>query len=202
MIPCFFTLLLMTKELIVEDQFIVELFFSEPDSALEELRSKYENYCHTIAFNILGNNEDCDECVNDMLLRVWNSIPPNRPENLAAYVGKITRNLALDMLRKTKAERRGGGESQIAFEELGDILHGKNELAQMEDSKEIQEALNRFLGALSKTERGVFMRRYWMMEPVAVIASTYGMSLSKASSMLHRLRQRLKKQLEKDGINL
>lgn len=72
----------------------------------------------------------------------------------------------------------------------------------MEDSKEIQEALNRFLGALSKTERGVFMRRYWMMEPVAVIASTYGMSLSKASSMLHRLRQRLKKQLEKDGINL
>ena len=106
------------------------------------------------------------------------------------------------MLRKNNAERRGGGESQIAFEELGDILHGNNELAQMEDSKEIQEALNRFLDSLSKTERGVFMRRYWMVEPVAVIASTYGMSLSKASSMLHRLRQRLKKQLEKDGINL
>lgn len=186
----------------MEDQFIVELFFSEPDSALEQLRAKYEHYCHTVAFNILGNNEDCDECINDMLLRVWNSIPPNRPENLAAYVGKITRNLALDKMRKSKAERRGGGEASIAIEELGDILHSDNELERLEDSKEIQEALNRFLESLSKTERGVFMRRYWMMEPVAMIASTYGMSLSKASSMLHRLRQRLKKQLEKDGINL
>lgn len=186
----------------MEDQFIVELFFSDPDSALEELRNKYEHYCHTIAFNILGNPQDCDECVNDMLYRIWNSIPPNRPDNLAAYVGKITRNLALDMLRKSKANRRGGGESQIAIEELGDILHSENELERLEDSKEIQDALNRFLASLSKTERSVFLQRYWMMEPVAAIASMYGMSLSKVSSMLHRLRQRLKKQLEKDGIHL
>lgn len=186
----------------MEDNLIVDMFFSEPDSALEELRTKYENYCHTIAFNILGSNEDCEECINDMLLRVWNSIPPNRPENLAAYVAKITRNLALDRLRKNKAERRGGGESQIAMEELGDILHGADELSRLEDSKEIQEALNRFLATLTKTERGVFLRRYWMMESISVIASTYGMSLSKASSMLHRLRQRLKKHLEKEGIYL
>ena len=123
----------------MEDQFIVELFFSEPDSALEELRTKYENYCHTIAFNILGNNEDCDECVNDMLLRVWNSIPPNRPENLAAYVAKITKAPGAGYPAQKQCRTKSGGESQIAFEELGDILHGNNELAQMEDSKKYRK---------------------------------------------------------------
>lgn len=186
----------------MEDQQIVELFFTDPNSALEELRSKYENYCHTVAFNILGNNEDCEECLNDTLLRVWNSIPPNKPTNLSAYVAKITRNLALDKLRKSNAGRRGGGESQIALDEIGDIIRSSNDLERIEESKEITESINRFLELLSKTERGVFLRRYWMMEPVAVIASTYGMSLSKASSMLHRLRQRLRKHLEKEGIYL
>ena len=192
----------MIKEMPVEDQQIVELFFTDPNSALEELRSKYENYCHTVAFNILGNNEDCEECLNDTLLRVWNSIPPNKPTNLSAYVAKITRNLALDKLRKSNAGRRGGGESQIALDEIGDIIRSSNDLERIEESKEITESINRFLELLSKTERGVFLRRYWMMEPVAVIASTYGMSLSKASSMLHRLRQRLRKHLEKEGIYL
>ena len=186
----------------MEDQQIIELFFSDPDSALEELRLKYANYCHTIAFNILGNNEDCEECINDTLLRVWNSIPPNRPSNLSAYVAKITRNLALDKLRKNNADRRGGGEALVALEEIGDILRSTSDIERIEESKEIIESINRFLETLTKTERGVFMHRYWMMDPVAIIASTYGMSLSKASSMLHRLRQRLRKHLEKEGIYL
>ena len=105
-------------------------------------------------------------------------------------------------MQADNTDRRGGGEALVALEEIGDILRSTSDIERIEESKEIIESINRFLETLTKTERGVFMHRYWMMDPVAIIASTYGMSLSKASSMLHRLRQRLRKHFEKEGIYL
>lgn len=145
-----------------------------------------------MAFNVLGNAEDSEECVNDAYMRVWGSIPPNEPSSLSAYVGKITRNIALDKLRQKNSSKRGNGEVPVLLDEL----------ERRQDSAEIIDALNGFLETLSATERGVFMRRYWMMEPIADVAARYDISVSKTTTMLFRLRGRLKKHFMKEGISL
>ena len=146
--------------------------------------------------------EDSEECVNDAYMRAWNSIPPAEPESLSAYIGKITRNLALDRLRRKNSDKRGGGEVPVVLDELAEVISGKDELERRQDSEEIVNALNSFLGSLSEVERGVFMRRYWLMESIADVAARYDISQSKTTTMLFRLRGRLKKHFMKEGITL
>jgi RNA polymerase sigma factor (sigma-70 family) len=186
----------------LEDDAIIELFWERSEEAIEQTRIKYGKYCRSIAFNILQSHEDSEECVNDTYLRMWNSIPPDRPQILSAFIGKVTRNLALDRVRARSAGRRGGGEVALALDELEDCVSGGDEMGRFEDSQEIITALNGFLETLSSVERGVFMRRYWSMEPVADIAARYGMSVPKTASMLHRMRGKLKTYLGKEGVSL
>ena len=186
----------------MEDREIVGLFLERSEIAILETDKKYGRYCHKIAFNVLGNDEDSEECVNDAYMRTWDSIPPNEPKSLGAYVGRITRNLALDKYRHNHSGKRGSGEVPLVLDELEECIAGANEIERLEDSREITAALNSFLEQLSETERGVFMRRYWKVEPIGDIAARYGMSVSKATTMLYRLRGRLKIHLTKEGITL
>ena len=186
----------------MDDQMIIELFLNRSEEALIQTNLKYGRYCHRIAYNILGNDEDSEECVSDALMRVWNSIPPNQPTSFSSFIGKITRNLALDKLRQQNSEKRGKGEAALALDELAECISDRDELSRREDSAEISDALNRFLDSLNPVERGVFMRRYWMSDPIADIAERYGISVSNTTTMLFRLRARLKKQFMKEGIPL
>lgn len=186
----------------MDDRCIVELFLERSEEALLQTDIKYGRYCHRIAFNVLGNDEDSEECVNDAYMRVWGSIPPNEPTSLSSYVGKITRNLALDKLRQKNSGKRGSGEVPVLLDELAECVSGRDELARRQDSAEITEAINSFLEALNPVERGVFMRRYWMMEPIADVAARYDISVSKTTTMLFRLRTKLKKHFMKEGIPL
>lgn len=186
----------------MDDRRIVEHFLNRSEEALLQIDIKYGRYCHRVAFNVLGNAEDSEECVNDAYMRVWGSIPPNEPSSLSAYVGKITRNIALDKLRQKNSSKRGNGEVPVLLDELAECVSGVDELERRQDSAEIIDALNGFLETLSATERGVFMRRYWMMEPIADVAARYDISVSKTTTMLFRLRGRLKKHFMKEGISL
>lgn len=186
----------------MEDRRIVELYLERSEEAILETDIKYGRYCHRIAFNILGNDEDSEECVNDAYMRTWGSIPPNEPKSLSSFIGKITRNLALDKLRNKKSDKRGGGEMPLALDELSDCVSGFDEISRREDSAEIREALNKFLEGLNPVERNVFMLRYWMLEPIDNIADMKGMSTSKVTTMLFRLRNKLKKHFMKEGIPL
>lgn len=186
----------------MDDRRIVALFLNRSEEALLQIDIKYGRYCHRVAFNVLGNAEDSEECVNDAYMRVWGSIPPNEPSSLSAYVGKITRNIALDKLRQKNSSKRGNGEVPVLLDELAECVSGADELERRQDSAEIIDALNGFLETLSVTERGVFMRRYWMMEPIADVAARYDISVSKTTTMLFRLRGRLKKHFMKEGISL
>ncbi len=190
------------KETVLEDRRIVELYLERSEEAILETDIKYGRYCHRIAFNILGNDEDSEECVNDAYMRTWGSIPPNEPKSLSSFIGKITRNLALDKLRNKKSDKRGGGEMPLALDELSDCVSGFDEISRREDSAEIREALNKFLEGLNPVERNVFMLRYWMLEPIDNIADMKGMSTSKVTTMLFRLRNKLKKHFMKEGIPL
>jgi len=186
----------------LDDREIIELYLQRSEEAIKQTENKYGRYCHKIAFNILGNDEDSEECVNDAFMRAWGSIPPNEPTSLSSFIGKITRNLALDKLRSKNSDKRGGGEIPLALDELSECISGIDELERREDSSEIISAINKFLKGLNAVERGVFMRRYWMLDSIADIAKRYDISESKTTTMLFRLREKLKRHMIKEGIAL
>lgn len=183
----------------MDDQEIVELYFSRSETAIAQTASKYGGYCYSIAYNILTNQEDAEESVNDTYLAAWNAMPPRRPSILATFLGKITRHLSIDRWRSRSAYKRGGGEMVLALEELGECAGGQT-AEQAYARKELARQINRFLAALPETECSVFLCRYWYLDSIADIAEHFGFSQSKVASMLHRTRGKLREQLEKEGL--
>ena len=129
----------------MEDREIINMYWKRSEQAISETSKKYARYCHVISFNILHDNEDADECVNDTFLRAWYAIPPARPSHLAAFLGKIARNLSLDKYRGYTAAKRGGGQTSLALAELEGCLPSAANVGRAADEIELAEALNRFL---------------------------------------------------------
>ena len=144
----------------MEDREIVNLYWERNSNAIKETASKYGGYCKAIAKNILGNNEDAEECVNDTYWNAWNAMPPRRPSILATFLGKITHRLAIDRWRYRNACKRGGGVVTLALDELEDCA-SQDSLEKAMDRKELAVAFNSFLESLPETERLVFLSRYW-----------------------------------------
>lgn len=184
----------------MEDSAIVDLYFLRSETAIVETDRKYGKYCFTIADNILANREDSEESVSDTYMAAWKSIPPRRPGVLATYLGKITRRIAIDRWRARSAEKRGGGEVIFALEELEDCIPDRSNPEATLMKKEISRVVNRFLDTLPRQERTVFLLRYWYLHPIGEIAEKFGWTTSKVTSMLHRLREKLRKQLAKEGL--
>jgi RNA polymerase sigma-70 factor (ECF subfamily) len=185
----------------MEDNEIVELYWERSEAAVSETSKKYARYCRYISFSILHNNEDSEECVNDTYLRAWNAMPPNRPNCLATFLGKITRNLALDKFKKYAAEKRGLGQMELVLSELDDCV-SSSAVEQEIDEIELAELLNHFLESLPKDKRIMFMQRYWYLMPIREIAERSGKSESQVKSALFRTRNNLKTVLEKEGVIL
>ncbi len=184
----------------MEDQAILELYWSRVESAISETAAKYGNYCYRIAYNILNSREDSEESVNDTWMAAWKSIPPQKPNIFSAFLGKITRHISLDRWRLRTAGKRGGGEVSLTLEELGECLPGGENAEQSYIRRELLESIDQFLETLPEAERKVFVCRYWYMEPVAQIARHFAFSQSKVSSMLHRTRAKLRAWLEEEGF--
>ncbi|MGM9520901.1 MAG: RNA polymerase sigma factor [Oscillospiraceae bacterium] len=185
----------------MDDQKIVALYWARSEEAVAETAKKYSGYCRSIAYNILQNREDAEECVNDAYIRAWGAIPPHRPERLSAFLGKITRNLALQRYLKNSARKRGGGEAALSLAELEECLPAAGGDG-ISDDIALREALERFLRAQPKEARVLFTLRYFYMYPISQIAAKLGMSESRVKSALFRLRKKLRAHLEKEGIML
>ena len=203
----------------MDDSKIIELYMDRSEQAISETARKYGRYCHYIAYNILHNDEDSEECVNDTYLRTWNSIPPKRPNKLQTFLGKITRNLSLNKYEKQSAEKRGSGQIPLILDELTECIPADRNSETLVEDMVIKETLDRFLENLSADARKIFVRRYWYMSSVKEIAEEYGLSESKVTVTLFRTRQKLKSEskvtvtlfrtrqklktvLEKEGIAL
>lgn len=143
----------------MEDNQIIQLYFDRSEDAISQTAVKYGKYCHTIAYNILHNFEDSEECVNETYWKAWGIIPPRRPKKLAAFLGKVTRNLSLDMYRRYNADKRGGGEMAVALDELGDCVSSLSNMDEHAEKQVLADTLNRFLASLSAEHRKIFMRR-------------------------------------------
>lgn len=183
----------------MEDTAIIELYLKRSEQAIVETDTKYGGYCYSIAYNILSNREDSEESVSDTYLTAWNTIPPRRPSFLNAFLGKVTRHLSIDRWRKQNAKKRGGGEIVLALEELGDCVDVHNTESDFE-RKELTRVLNHFLSGLNETERNVFLCRYWYMDSIQTISEYSGFTQSKVTSMLHRVRGKLRKRLTEEGF--
>ncbi len=184
----------------MDDQEIVDLYWSRSEAAISETANKYGGYCYAIAYNILTSQEDAEESVNDAYLSAWNAIPPHRPSVLASFLGKITRRLAIDRWRTRSRHKRGGGEISLSLEELGECVSDGETVERAYERKQLVQAMARFLESLPKTERRVFLCRYWYMDSVSAIAGYYGFTDSKVASMLSRIRKKLRVALEKEGL--
>lgn len=140
----------------MDDGEIIKLFQSRNETAITELSNKYGRYCRVIADNILKNISDTEECINDVFLKVWNSIPPAKPKFLSAFVARITKNAALDKYNMNRSAKRGNGRSPVAFDELGDLISGTESVEVNVENKELLEAINKFLAKLPKEKRLFF----------------------------------------------
>lgn len=186
----------------MDDSRIIQLFWERSDAAVCETDKRYRAYCYTIAHNVLGNKEDAEECLNDAYLALWNSIPPNRPTSLTAYLGKITRNLALKRLRHNTAKRRSSN-ADLAYAELEHCIPSTAaEPQQALESAELAKHINSFLKGLTEKERGLFVGRYWYCYSIKQLSTGTGNSVASVKVTLKRTRDKLKAYLEKEDIKL
>lgn len=186
----------------MEEKEIIELYWLRSERAIEETARKYGRFCHSIAYNILSNQEDSEECVNDTYLHAWNAIPPRRPNKFSAFLGKITRNLALKRYEKYTAAKRGGGQVPLALEELTECIPAPDSMERRMDDRMLAETLNRFLAGLSPETRRIFLDRYWKLDSINEIAMELGIGESKVKMSLMRTRGKLRSFLEQEGIEL
>lgn len=184
----------------MEDSKIVELYWARSQEAIARTAEKYGGYCHQIAYGILRNLQDSEECVSDTWLRTWNALPPQKPASLGAFVAKISRNLALDRYRKSHTASRGGGQVHLAMEEMEWALPTRDPMAELTDAAVLTAALERFLDSLPKRKRQVFLLRYWFFLAPSQIARQLDLPKNTVASILRRTRLELKEFLRQEEI--
>ena len=182
----------------MDDRSMIELYFARDERAIKETAAKYGKVCLRLAQNILGNAQDAEECVNDAYVGVWNAIPPTRPNDLCAFICRITRNLSLKRLRAL-TRQKCSRDAVVSLSELEEILPDG---AMDGREGEIAAAISAFLREQSEDVRGVFIRKYYFFDSVADIAKCFGFSQSKVKSMLYHTRNKLKEYLTKEGIEI
>lgn len=180
------------------DEEIIALFWQRSETAITETSNLYGLYFHSVAFSILRNDEDAKETVNDTYLKAWNIIPPQRPNHLKAFLGRITRQLSINRLEHNSAKKRAGSQYQLALDELSECIAQSQE--DFADTIALRDALNQFLHSLPPEARRVFIRRYWHLHSIAEIAASFSMSESKVKSLLMRTRKKLKQHLTEGGF--
>jgi RNA polymerase sigma-70 factor (ECF subfamily) len=184
----------------MQDCNIVDLYWQRDEQAIKETAEKYGSYCYHIAYNILYSDLDAEECVNDTYVKAWESMPPHKPEKLSTYLGKLTRNIAINRYVHDRAQKRNA-ETDLVFDELSYLIPD-GQTSNLPDEVALKDAINRFVGALPYQTRVVFVRRYWYVSPIADIAKDYGLSQGQVKVMLFRTRKKFKAFLEKEGISL
>lgn len=184
----------------MDDQKIIELYFDRNEQAITETDVKYGKLCHSIAYNILSNREDSEECVNDTYIGVWNAIPPTRPDNFMAFVSRIARNLSLKRLEFLKREKRSA-DVILSLDELAAVLPDERYAPDTSD-EDVGRLISQFLRTQKEDVRNVFIRKYYFFDSVKEIAERYSFTESKVKNMLFYTRNKLKDYLIKEGVEI
>lgn len=185
----------------MEDELIIDLYWERSEDAISETAKKYGRYCYTIAFNLLSNHADAQECENDTYVAAWNAIPPTRPNKLLPFLGRLARNIALNRYDYNMAKKRND-EFNILLSELEECIQAPNTVETEIEAGYVAKLISDFLRTIDTESRCVFLRRYWYSDSIKDISTRYGMSSSKIKSMLFRTRNKLRDYLKKEGVSL
>ena len=184
----------------MEDNQIIDLYFSRNESAITETANKYGRLCFGIANNVLHSQEDSDECVNDTYLRVWNAIPPTVPQCFKNFICRIVRNLSLTRYEYNTAKKRTK-EIEVSLTEIEAVIPGKS-VSENIGEEQLGGILSEFLDTLSQDARVIFVRKYWFFDTVGEIAQRFKFSENKVKVSLHRTREKLRGYLSERGITV
>ncbi len=188
------------KSELLSDARIIDLFFARDEAAITSVDAKYGNYLHTIAANILSDDEDCEECKSDAYLALWNSIPPDRPGNFKAYVAKIIRNISINRYNEKNRQKRIPSEYTVSLEELAECIPDKNDTETAYETKRLQQVINSFVQSLSHRKRYIFICRYYCGDSIDFIADSLKISGSMVFYELAKIRKQLKKTLVQEEL--
>lgn len=185
----------------MEDSQIIELFFNRSEGAIQELSAKYGRLCLSTAQNITGNTQDAQECTNDAYWALWNAIPPARPKPLLSFLLKIVRNLSMNRVAYNHAQKRYCGYDEC-IEELNDVCSPKTTPEAIYDEKELAKHIGEFVARLDRTNRMLFIRRYWYMDSYETLSAVSGLRQGAIRTRLSRIREQLRKFLLQRGITV
>lgn len=185
----------------MNDREIIRLYFERNESAITETQKNYGRYLKKIAFNILGNTDDCDECLNDTYFCIWNKIPPASPENFTAFAAKIAREKAIDIYRKKSSLKRTGNFA-ASLEELSECIPDSFSTEAQVNLKELGNEISEFLKEQTSENCDIFMKRYFHCYSLKEISDFHKINITSLKSRLHRMRKDLKKHLEKEGFDV
>lgn len=185
----------------MEDLQIIDLYWKRDEAAITETEKKYGTFCHKIAENILSADEDAKECVNDTYYQAWNAIPPQCPENLRAWLGKVVRNIAINRWNSSHTKKRYAGMTAL-LSELEECLPAARTVEREIEEKEVSLCINTWLRSLDRDDRILFVRRYWNGDSLGELAEEWQIQPARLAQRMYRLRQKLRAALEKEGICL
>ena len=191
-----------TSRVPMSDEEIIELFWARDERAIKETAFKYKRYLHTIAYNIVRDRQDSEECLNDTYLGAWNSIPPSRPNVLKAFLTVIMRRIAINRYHSRVKKGVVPSEMTISLSELESFLSDESDIDGQMTSKHLGLIISDFLRSLPERKRFIFMSRYYMAEPIDTIAGELGVSRSTVNKELAAIRALLRKKLESEGYKI
>ena len=183
-----------------EDQQIIELLHQRNESVIPMIQKQYGALCYQIAYRIIGNREDAEECVNDMLMGVWESVPPHSPAHLPSYLASLVRKTALQKYRNAHRLKRGGTAFSESLDEIGELIPSNEQVEREIEKRELTAALTAWLQTLPPDSKRLFIARYYMAESVHTLAERHQLSVGAVKMKLLRIRQRLRNHLEKEGL--
>ena len=186
----------------MDDSMIVGLYWKRDENAITESDRKYGRYCASIAMNIVNDHDHAEECVNDTWLNAWNSIPPAKPSLLKTFLGRITRNLSFDLVRRENRLKRGGGNISEVLDELSEIVSGADDTERVIEEREIIREIDTFLMSLPRDRRDMFILRYWYCLAISDIAARFMKSENSISVSLNRIRRKLRSYLYERGFEV
>lgn len=181
-----------------QDTYLTEMFFARSDNAIGEADKKYHGLLFSIIFTILQNERDAEECLNDVYMKLWGSIPPNRPISFRAYAVKIARNTAMTAFRRNNAEKRRSKGSVESFEGLTETAFEDGS----ERTEKIREIINSYLLSIDERKTYIFMSRYYFNKPIKEISQKLRCSESTVNKEINKIKIELKEKLTEGGIYL
>jgi RNA polymerase sigma-70 factor (ECF subfamily) len=185
----------------MEDQQIIELYWRRDEDAIPQTQRKYGAFCGAVALDVLGDRQDAEECVNDTWLRAWNAMPPQRPRLLRPFLGRITRNLAINLWQKNHAQKRCAG-MELLLDELAECVPSPQTVERRLEAEELGRTISGWLRTLSAGDRRLFLRRYWNGESLQELAKETDETPERLAQRTYRLRQALRAELERNGVTI